>query len=389
MYQVDDYSERELKIINHRLNLSIVFRLKKPLDDLRVEAMSGHELEHVKVFDDFGTTQNRDLLVLRHIRHTYTNYESYWRLDEPARVRHILWIVGFIKAAGMLQRAYPELATAIDYEVLNRITTDDRILLRDIIFRLLDMTIIQAPTVPLSDLCGKAVESLNKNLSSGSPEAQPVSAESCDPLVQRSIKKQILLDYIQFDLTDEPKRLGLGLLDGYNRALARERLYGKALDAFSNRYPELTEVCEERMSMYREQTAVNLDWSFRASDLTLVTADLKDIYTHVIKNCSDGSMAQTIHGLQQDLPLEKAPVAVAGIVRVLSVDVILNNFSSYPKYMMRAVLLPEPRSSLQQARIRRLSLDRVQERYPELSDVIETELRLLACESKQEAPIAS
>lgn len=388
MYDIDDYSERDLKIINHRLNLSVSLLANRgSLEDLRAEAAAGHGLEHVKVFDEFGMVHNRDLRAVRHIRHQYTNYESYWRWEESDHVRRILWVIGFAKTSGMLRKAYPELVAAVDYEFLNRVTFDDRLLLRDIIFRLLDMTTIQVPDIPMSVLHTKAVESLNRALARDHPDVQPVTADSRDALDQQSIKKQILLDYISERLTDEPKRLGLTLLDGYNRALARERLYGKALDAFSGKYPGLQEVCDKRMELYRETTALNLDWSFYVSDLTLGAPDLKDIYKHVIKKYSDGSMSQTISGLRPDLRLEDAPPALANMIRSLAVETILNNFSSYPQHMARAVLMPEPQSSSQQANIRMLSLGRVQEHYPELSEVIQAELRLLP--SMPEAAIAT
>lgn len=393
------WNQKELERIQDALTIVPVVTRDRSLERFRAEAhdrynsrfndwTTGETLfDHIDPSSLAGADQHAsDALTVRNIRHRYTNYARFWDGKERTPLHDIIWLIGFIKVEQRMKSLFPELADAISLETIKRVSAKDRATLRATIFHLVDKTTINIQPIPYAELCFSAAEGYNTKRLPHEPSKSPMNASEQDEAMQQRIKEEIVSRCID-DHSTPPVFYGLHVLDAYNQSVARERHNRKALDALADYYPELAETCQRRIDKYSKKTRNLMDINLGSRDLVLYGSASKKVFMTVIKTYNNEHEIGILDGRKPNLYLDGAPQAIRTKIHALAVEHILTHSSRYPEFIDIVGSMPEPTASIQKAKIRRLFLDMVPQRYPEHTEAVQVELRLLTPEP--EAAIAS
>lgn len=378
------WNEQDLELIREKLDLPLILRAKKSAPDYRADALARYNsrfkeetavpiLESVKSeprpdFDKRGL----DLLAVRLIRHRLTNYADFCLPKPRTALNNLVWLIGFLKASNKIGLAYPELASAVSYETIKRVSREDRILLRQTMIDLADTTSVEMPIQTYAELQASVVKSLNRQGRRKDPEGVRLDIANLDAKDTEVINTEIVSRFI-----DRTQPLGRAVLDPYNHSVVRERICGNALTSLGEQYPELREVCQRHIDGLQQKTATLTHIAFTKEDTKIFGSSLKRVYNKVIMDYNARFAAAINEGSEARLYLEGASDATLSIVRALAVWTLLSKFSRYDEFMVTAESMAEPSASIQKHRVRELFLARIQEHYPELTGAVQAELRLL------------
>lgn len=401
MYDNLPWSASDLQIIKDRLARNSFVPRQYSLAHLRAEAMERHqtaiapsitntdESESNLPHSDFDNYAS-DMIAVRHTRHCHTNYAGFWKDYQKTPLGMFLWLIGFLKVSAHMKYQFPKLANAISLETIARINTEERMLLRDTVLYLADER-LDIPEVPYSELrsAGADLYNENHNFSKSFVFAMhiPTRDKSLEARVKNLMVEQIISEYLE----PAVRRLAPRILDEYTAAVVRERVYRNALTTLARRYPPLSSICKRHIKESSENTARCMDIHLNMTALTIHTPMLDRVCFKALHAYNYKHMADIRDGKKPKLHLIGASQEVLKndlpAIRALAVPYILSRYSRCDEFMDIAGTMPEPMVSIQKDKIRRLFLEKVQEHYPELTDAVQAELRLLT--PKPEAAIAS
>lgn len=319
------------------------------------------------------------------IRQSHSNVRAFQHEQESRVSAALVSKIGHLKISKQMQSAFPALKDAIVRDTRKRVSSIDRILLRQAVLRLADETKIDIPVIPYSELWLSTVENYNKRLQ---PQhaSQAMDASSPDEKMRKRIREEIVVRIGAQHLYPLVTQLGVDIVDSYTDAVVRERIYCNGLSVISYHYPDLAERCQRHMKMYRGLTIKRMNLKL-TSDETEIYADA---FWKVCKRVCETYNERYRNDIQNGTKLKLWFVGTETLpatMSALAVRDILSRSSRYDEFMDVAESLPEPMAAFQKEKIRRLFLNRVQEHYPELSETVEAELALLTPET--EAAIAS
>lgn len=397
----DQWDAGEIELIREKLSLPLTLRAKKSTVDYRDAAFARYNAgprggtmsrgrasvkQHQRSdFDKYGL----DLLTVKLLRHANTNYDDFCSPKPRTAVTNLVWLIGFIKAGNKIKSAFPELAGAVSYEAIGRVSGADRILLRDTILAMADATSMPMPIATYEKLQRKVVKSLNKRGQLNDPQGVRLDMTNLDDNALEEISNEIVSRFMSGNVAELANQLGVAVLDSYNQSLVRERIRGKALTSLADKYPELREACHRYISEGRETTAAHTEFTFTSEDLRIYTPSLTGIYYRVIGDYNTKFATEIVEGTIPRLYLAGAPETVLSMVRALAVWTLLSDFSRYDEFILSTETMPEPMASIQKDKIRKLFLEKIQEHYPELTEAIQAEIRILNRKSKPEPAIAA
>lgn len=384
------WSQKELELIHRTLAAPASLRSPLPLQEHRDEAIgrfkshfkdstTGEALEGIDPSDRSGFDKyGSDLLTIKSIRHSYSNYNSFWKGQPQGPLGDMLWLVGFLKVQETISRQFPELRDAVTLETIKRVSAKDRAILRETILILTDLTKVQVPNVPYSELRTAAAHRLSERLQVN----ENGGATTDNTVTDERLREEIVNEFLTTHCEPAIFGLGISLLHNYHKCVVRDRVCAQALSALSDYYPELADECESRMDGYRATTTKRMNIKVGDIRSVIYAPNMRRVLARTVEDYNNEHISGILKGTEANLCLNGAPQVLRAKILPLALSRVLTQFSRYEEFMDIAGSLPEPMASEQKVKVRLVFLSRVQERYPEFKEVIQEEVRLLTPESQ-------